>query len=189
MRKIVILFIIFFTFTNLFLYSQIPSEELTIKLINSNRYIINYYLTINIDNNILLQICYEPSHLKKYLNKIVKLKVINSQKNSQIIAYEINFLFLYNFSVYERKLNQEENKIDFELIYFNQNVKFIPKILELNGYYKIIKDEKNDKVKLNYFQLTKINSEISNKDLIKAKRQIKIYFNNLKIYLKKYQRK
>ncbi len=186
MKGKVIIFVFIFSIINILLYSKNPKEELIIKSIDDNSYIIDYSLNVNIDKKVLLQICYDTSHLRNYLNKIVKLIIINSKPDSQTIAYEINFFFLYNYSIYKRQLIRAEDKIIFELTYFNQNLKFLPNILELKGFYKIV-EVKDGVINFNYFQVTKIDKEVSKRDLIVAKNQIRIYFNNFKNYIKKFQ--
>ena len=179
-----IYFILFICFSfSINASSDLSKDMLTIENSTPNTFEINYYMPISSAPEKVLDICFSYSHIKNYINDLVKMIIINDNGDSYTVQYQFKFLLYLNNTTYEKYYDRQENKVSFILKSFSQNLHIIPNLIASYGYYDIIKN--NNHLTLHYYESMTIDKEIKPKDLAFSKMQITSYFKNMKKYINK----
>ena len=156
-------------------------ERLEITLQTPRNYEVEYYTAYKIDKNTLMNICFDYNHIRKYLPNRVTIEVVEDKGSEHTITYHAKMLFYSTRSTYVRTLHPEKNTIFFEMIDFHQNFPLFPEMKKSRGYYEFT--EHGEEVALYYYQMTELNKNVSESDLKSARKQIRLYFKNLKRYI------
>lgn len=109
---------------------------------------------VRANDKCLMDIIYEPAHLKNILKNRYIIEVIGSNKDYYDIKYTYKNLFVEIESTYRKMLKLSENKVIFEVLLNEQKGIFLPRVLSSQGYYKI--KQENDGYLLEYYQTCKI---------------------------------
>ena len=99
---------------------------------------------IQASDTCLIQIIYEPEHLKNLLKNRYAINIVRSDKNSYDVSYTYKKPFVEIKSTYRKTLKLSEKKVIFEMIANEQKGVFLPKVLSSHGSYEI-KQENNEK--------------------------------------------
>jgi uncharacterized lipoprotein YehR (DUF1307 family) len=127
--------------------------------------------TIKANSNCLLDICFQHEHISA-LAPDAKEVLIKDQGNdwNQISYTYQKFIYFENKSVWNRKLDKENMRVDFTLISSKNNHAIMPRMVSSSGYYQI--SMQDEEIIVKYFQecqLTK--SSITNLYLNRVKKE------------------
>lgn len=132
----------------------------------------------------LLDIVYEPEHLKETLGNKYAIDVIGSGNGSYDVRYIYKTPFGEIKSTYRKTLKLTENKVIFEMIANEQKGVFLPRLLSSKGSYQIKKEA--DGCWLEYYQEgTFERSTIKNIYLFFAKNEAIKFLRDLEKYAKR----
>ncbi|MBI9053368.1 MAG: hypothetical protein JEY96_06090 [Bacteroidales bacterium] len=126
---------------------------------------------IKANPNCLLDICFQHEHISA-LAPDAKEVLIKDQGNdwNQISYTYQKFIYFENKSVWNRKFDKENMRVDFTLISSKNNHAIMPKMVSSSGYYQIsMKDEEITVKYSQQCQLTK--SSITNLYLNRVKKE------------------
>lgn len=151
-------------------------------------YKVEYTFTTRCKKNMLLEICFEFSHLIEFAKqKNTTIKLLESGENWYTVEYDYRYFIYTNNSIYKKTIIPQENLVKFEMINYSQNIGILPKVLAASGYYKVIANEKENEV--TYYQKTILDRQMDRFYLKSVKRKTEEFFLNLKEYIEKFEDK
>jgi len=127
--------------------------------------------TLKANPNCLLDICFKHEHIRALAPDAKEVVLIDERNNWNQISYTYQkFIYFENKSVWNRKLDKENKRVDFTLISSKNNHAIMPKMVSSSGYYQISLEDEEIIVK--YFQQCKLtNSSLTNLYLNKVKKE------------------
>ena len=158
-------------------------DSLIIRNLEDLRYSVEYWDYFECNADSLLNICFDPNHLRGYLNKNLIMEIISDHDSTNTLSYVYNNQYYVNVSVYSRYIFPEHDSIWFTLEEFYQNIPLLADIKNMYGYYKI--SDHDTYSLLHYCQVIDIENEsYANRNGIGY--LIEGYY--LKLYMKKFIR-
>ena len=154
------------------------------------KFLMEYNEEIESDPDSLLEYCFNPIHLKKYLNKGLTMNVLKSGSDFNVISYDFRYLTYYCQSIYFRQMHPENDSISFSLKGIYQNFPLQSNTISLKGYYKIGRNA-NGNANLQYYQVVELfptNREntigiMNTMELHYLKKYMRTYIRNLTDYI------
>ena len=164
-------------------------DSLIIRELDGSRYQIDFYKSVDINSDSLVNICFELRHLRQYLARDIILEVLQEEENSHVIRYNLKTMIYQNTTAYRRTRFPERDSITFMQTQFDQNIPVMSSLVKVHGYYKIIPD--GGKSLLHYHQMTQVNRRALSEFFIlkhyleaySMKKFMKAYFNSLMRYV------
>lgn len=102
-----------------------------------NGYSFDYSFESCLEDDSLLSVLFDMSHLMKYSSQVDDMSIIEKEKNSYTVSFSIKYLFYSSESVFRRTIFPNDNTIVIEMISFTHNSMSIPKMLKSRVEYKV----------------------------------------------------
>jgi hypothetical protein len=107
-------------------------------------YTFNGSFEIDADPKCLLEICFNYEHIRALAPDAEEVILIDQGVNWNQIKYTYQkYFFFENMSAWYRKLDEENMRVDFTLLWSTNNLAIMPRIISSSGFYKIIPKENN----------------------------------------------
>ncbi len=182
-KKMFLLFI-FFSFVSIFtLYSQGIDSFLAVK---DSVYTIEYQFNTTCSEEKLLEIFFDFSHLENFVNtKSTSIEKLDSGEIWYYVKYNYHYFFYKNISIYRKSILPDEKLVNFDLIYFEQNLGWAPEVLNSSGFYKILNNDTNNTVI--YFQETKLKGLCDKVYLGHVKKETEFFLKKLIAYVRGFE--
>ncbi len=113
---------------------------LIIYLLNSStgeKYIFEHSFITNLDKDSIIERLFDFSIMKSHINDAMKVFLIDSGLNYQIVRFEYNYFLFKPVAIYKREKDMVNKIVRFSLIEYNGDNKIFPDVLAESGYYEI----------------------------------------------------
>ena len=105
---------------------------------------------VKTESDCVIDLIYDFKNISEYAGA-QSVELVQQGDNWYDVCYTYRKLFvLENTSTWRRKLRQDEQKIVFEMLSSENNLKMMPEVISSTGYYQII--EEKDHCRVEYFQ-------------------------------------
>lgn len=110
---------------------------LLINLSSQEKYIFEYSLLTDLNKDTIIERLFDFSIMKSHTNNVMKVYLVDSGVNYQIVKFEYNYFLFKPNAIYRREKDKENKVVRFFLLEYNGNNKIFPDILAETGYYEI----------------------------------------------------
>ncbi|MBN1695300.1 hypothetical protein JW879_07870 [candidate division WOR-3 bacterium] len=149
-------------------------------------YTVEYQFNTTCSEEKLLEVFYEFSHLENLINKkSTSLEKLDSGEDWYYVKYNYRYFLYKNTSIYRKVILPDENLVNFDVIYFEQNLDWVPEVLNSSGFYKIVKNDTNNTVI--YFQETRLKGLCGKTYLDRVKKETEFFLKKLIAYVKGFE--
>lgn len=176
MKKVGLLLILF-----LFYMNSLYAEKIQV-ILKDNICEIKFEIITSCSKSLLLDICYQPHHLKNFLDSEINTKLAEEKRNYYKLQYEYQYLCYVEKAVFERRILKEDSIVEFKMISFDQNFNLFPRVISSRGYYKIQSISKN-KNRIIYYEKIVLSEKPSWLWVKLAKVQYNKFYSRLKNYI------
>ncbi len=171
-------------------FASIPaycSEDIDSFLtVSDSVYTIEYQFNTTCSEEKLLEVFYEFSHLKNLINKkSTSIEKLDSGENWYYVKYNYRYFLYKNTSIYRKVILPDEKLVSFDVIYFEQNLGWVPEVLNSSGFYKILKNDTNNTVI--YFQETKLKGLCDKVYLDHVEKETEFFLKKLIAYVRGFE--
>ena len=97
--------------------------------------------TVDGGKNCLLDMLYDPEHLRQYARHADAVEVADQGNGWQTVVYDYSSLFYHSRSTFKRTLDSARDRINYRLIAIEQHGLVSPDINSISGYYKVTSEE------------------------------------------------
>jgi len=113
---------------------------------------------INADPKCLLEITFKYEHIAALASDAREVTLIEQGRNWNQIRYTYRkYVIFENSTAWHRKLDEENLRVDFSLLWSENNQSIMPRIISSSGYYQIIPG--GDPIIVEYFQYCRLTEE------------------------------
>ncbi len=149
-------------------------------------YTIEYQFNTTCSEEKLLEVFYDFSHLENLINKkSTSLEKLDSGEGWYYVKYNYKYFFYKNISIYRKSILPDERLVSFDLIYFEQNLDWVPEVLNSSGFYKILNNDTNNTVI--YYQQTKLKGLCDKIYLDHVEKETEFFLRKLIAYVKGFE--
>jgi hypothetical protein len=180
LRVILLLIVTFYADTSFAKFNELQYRFIDLK--DGYTFMGKFFVKAN--DKCLIDIIYNPIHLKDILKNKCIIDIIGSDKNSYDVKYTYKNPFVEVKSTYRKVLRLSEKKVVFEMIANEQSNTFLPRILSSTGSYQVTQETHGCWVE--YYQECKIErNNIRGIFILFAKREAVNFLRDLKEYIER----
>lgn len=132
------------------MHIQLCLSFLSLNILCAERHIFEHNFITEMKKDTIIERLFDFSLMKSRKNNLMKVYIIDSGENFQIIKFEYNYLFFKTNATYRREKNKDT--IKFFLLEYNGNNKIFPDIIAETGFYEI--KDTISKSLVHYYQKT-----------------------------------
>ena len=129
-----------------------PSKE--------HEYEVDYSFETDCDREQLLRVLYDFSHLVEFMTDVDKLEISQKTPLSYNVTYNYKYLFYKSRLIFRKTLREKDDMVDFVLLSHWDNVSFLPKLVDVRGYWKVEEGDSSGRLKVRYYQRSVFDDDI-----------------------------